>query len=58
VTFPHRQHQLILKGCSSCHVKGPGKIVELNKNWAHSTCKGCHATMKAGPTSCSGCHKK
>lgn len=58
VTFPHRKHQGLLQSCDRCHDGKQGKIVALGKEWAHQTCKGCHAEMKTGPTSCSGCHKK
>jgi cytochrome c553 len=58
VSFPHKQHQDMLKDCSKCHAKGPGKIDDLGKEWAHKTCKGCHTEMKKGPTSCGDCHKK
>ena len=58
VSFPHKKHQEQLKDCGKCHEKGPGKITELGKDWAHKTCKGCHTEMKKGPTSCTDCHKK
>jgi hypothetical protein len=58
VSFPHKKHQEVLKSCKKCHEKGPGKIAELGKDWAHKTCKGCHAEMKKGPTDCKDCHKK
>jgi hypothetical protein len=58
VSFPHKKHQEILKDCKKCHDKGPGKIAELGKDWAHKTCKGCHTEMKKGPTNCKDCHKK
>lgn len=58
VTFNHKAHQEMLKDCSKCHEKGPGKIEGFGKDWAHKTCKGCHADMKKGPTSCKECHKK
>ena len=58
VTFPHKKHQEMLKDCKKCHEKGPGKIADLGKEWAHKTCKGCHSEMKKGPTSCKDCHKK
>jgi len=58
VSFPHKKHQEMLKNCSKCHAKAPGKIAELGKDWAHKTCKGCHSEMKKGPTSCNDCHKK
>ena len=58
VTFPHKMHQEMLKSCKKCHENGPGKIEGFGKDWAHKTCKGCHAEMKKGPTSCTGCHKK
>ena len=58
VPFPHKKHQEMLKDCKKCHEKGPGKITELGKDWAHKTCKGCHTDLKKGPTSCKDCHKK
>lgn len=58
VSFQHKKHQEMLKDCSKCHSKGPGKIEELGKDWAHKTCKGCHSEGKKGPTSCKDCHKK
>jgi hypothetical protein len=58
VTFPHKKHQQMLRDCTKCHEKGPGKIAELGKDWAHKTCKGCHTEMKKGPVSCKDCHKK
>jgi len=58
VTFPHKKHQEMLKGCTVCHLKGPGKIEGFGKEFAHKTCKGCHADSDAGPIKCSECHKK
>lgn len=58
VTFPHKKHQQMLKDCKKCHEKTPGKITALGKEWAHKTCKGCHAELKKGPTGCKDCHKK
>jgi cytochrome c553 len=58
VTFPHKKHQEALKNCKACHEKGPGKIEGFGKDWAHKTCKGCHAEKGAGPTKCGECHKK
>ena len=58
VTFQHKLHQERLNDCTKCHAKAPGKIAELGKDWAHKTCKGCHAANNKGPTSCKDCHKK
>jgi len=58
VTFPHKKHQEMLKGCTICHPKEPGKIEGFGKEFAHKTCKGCHADESVGPTKCSECHKK
>lgn len=58
VTFPHKMHQELLKDCKKCHEAGPGKIAGFGKDWAHKTCKGCHADMKKGPVKCGECHKK
>lgn len=54
------------KGCKECHkAKKTGGVPKIY-NMAHKSnhsCKGCHkafkkAGKKAGPTKCSGCHKK
>ena len=58
ITFNHKKHQEMLKDCKACHEKGPGKIEGFGKDFAHKTCKGCHADKGAGPTKCSECHKK
>lgn len=59
VTFTHKKHQELLKGCTKCHAKTPGKIEGgFSKDWAHKTCKGCHSEGKKGPTGCKDCHKK
>ena len=58
VTFPHKQHQERLKDCKICHEKGSGKIEGFGKDFAHKTCKGCHADKGTGPTKCTECHKK
>jgi predicted CXXCH cytochrome family protein len=57
IPFPHKKHQEMLIDCIKCHEKGPGKIAELDKDWAHKVCKGCHVEMKKGPVSCKDCHK-
>jgi len=61
VSFPHLKHQEIKqdKGCTACHETNQGgKIAGLGKDWAHKTCKGCHAEMGKGPVKCGDCHKK
>jgi len=60
VTFPHKKHQDMKEmTCTTCHEtdKG-GKIAALSKDWAHTTCKGCHLEKNQGPTKCNDCHKK
>ncbi|MDD2542500.1 MAG: cytochrome c3 family protein [Desulfuromonadaceae bacterium] len=58
IKFNHKAHQEKLGGaCNKCHEKGPGKIEGFGKDFAHKSCKGCHAEMKKGPISCKGCHK-
>ncbi len=46
------------QACESCHQCGvaDGKTTMLRKDWAHFTCKGCHADKLKGPTNCKGCH--
>ena len=57
VTFDHKAHGEKLGGdCAKCHEGTPAKI-EVDKDFAHKTCKGCHKDM-GGPTKCNDCHKK
>ncbi|MDO9080265.1 MAG: cytochrome C [Desulfuromonadales bacterium] len=57
VSFNHQQHAAN-HVCTSCHPAGtPAKIV-LGKDKAHQLCKECHQQQGAGPTQCTGCHKK
>jgi cytochrome c553 len=58
ITFNHKKHQEKVANCKVCHEKAPGKIEGFGKDWAHNTCKGCHAEKGTGPTKCSECHKK
>jgi len=58
IAFNHKKHQEKVANCKACHEKGPGKIEGFGKDWAHKTCKGCHADKGAGPTKCAECHKK
>jgi hypothetical protein len=59
VKFNHKAHADAMKDCKKCHEKGPGKIEGFGKDFAHKAgCKGCHADMKKGPTSCKDCHKQ
>lgn len=58
VKFNHKSHQASVPDCKKCHEKAPGKIAGFGKELAHGKlCKGCHADMKKGPTSCKECHK-
>ncbi|TSK04293.1 MAG: cytochrome c3 family protein [Geobacter sp.] len=57
VTFNHKAHQAKAE-CKVCHGEGAPAKIEINKDKAHSMCKGCHAEKKAGPTKCGECHKK
>lgn len=57
ITLPHQAHTQITD-CKTCHGdKGPGKI-DLDRDSGHKLCLGCHKEQGAGPTSCSGCHRK
>jgi hypothetical protein len=56
VTFDHTLHSEKMD-CAKCHEGTPAKI-EVTKDFAHQTCKGCHETMNAGPTRCNECHKR
>lgn len=57
VTLPHRDHAK-MTDCKTCHEGTPGKMPQFNKDKAHPLCMGCHKEKGAGPTTCSGCHKK
>ncbi len=58
VKFNHKAHQELLKDCTKCHAAAAGgKIEGFGKDFAHKTCKGCHAEGKKGPTACKDCHK-
>jgi len=58
VKFNHKAHVEAAKDCTKCHAAAAGgKIEGFGKDWAHKTCKGCHADMKKGPTACKECHK-
>ena len=56
VTFDHKAHQEKVGDCAKCHEGTPAKI-EVDKSYAHKTCKSCHKEMN-GPTKCNDCHKK
>lgn len=72
VRFPHRIHQDNLVDCKVCHdmfPQTPGIIADLKskgqlkKKQVMTHCRGCHKNMvnsgkKAGPTTCSKCHRK
>ena len=55
VTFPHGVHANAY-GCIPCHGKGEPGLFGLEKDEAHSLCKGCHEEEQAGPTGCKDCH--
>lgn len=58
VPFNHRMHTATIRDCGRCHDSGPGRIDGFGKDMAHKMCKGCHQSMKSGPTKCGECHKK
>ncbi|KAF0221443.1 MAG: hypothetical protein FD174_581 [Geobacteraceae bacterium] len=59
VPFTHQKHTEALKSCQPCHSsESGGKIEGFGKESAHKLCKDCHVQKEAGPTTCSGCHKK
>jgi hypothetical protein len=57
VTFNHKAHAAKLE-CKLCHGAGAPAKIAIDKDKAHTLCKGCHADKKAGPTKCGECHKK
>lgn len=56
VTFDHAAHMARRERCRTCHGDGPVRKVALGKDRAHVLCVGCHASSRAGPKSCGGCH--
>ena len=73
VAFPHHRHQNALGDCNVCHTLFPqeqGAIIRLkqegklaSKQVMNKHCINCHraekkAGKKAGPVSCTQCHKK
>ncbi len=71
VRFTHASHQKMFAckkchhtvtpgaqpgACDACH--GEDGQASSMKDAMHEECKGCHAGMGAGPTSCKQCHKK
>ncbi|MDD5285345.1 MAG: cytochrome c3 family protein [Desulfuromonadaceae bacterium] len=59
VKFNHKIHQDTVKDCTKCHAKAEGgKIEGFGKEYAHKSCKGCHAEFKKGPSICKDCHKQ
>ena len=57
VTFNHKVHST-KHACKQCHGEGAPAKIAIDKDKAHTLCKGCHADKKAGPTKCGECHKK
>jgi DnaJ-class molecular chaperone len=57
VTFNHKSHSSTIE-CKACHGAGAPAKIAINKETAHTLCKGCHTERKAGPTKCGDCHKK
>lgn len=59
VNFTHKKHMNMLNSCQPCHSDTEGgKIANFGKETAHKLCKDCHVDRKAGPTTCSQCHKQ
>jgi len=58
VSFDHAGHSGRL-ACSKCHPTDPPEKIAIDKELAHTLCKGCHKESDGtAPTACSGCHKK
>lgn len=56
VSFSHELHYTRAL-CSACHLTDPPEKFEVDKTFAHKTCKGCHKSL-TGPTKCNECHVK
>ena len=57
VTLSHLAHAKSFP-CATCHLDGPPGKISLTKDTAHELCRDCHKAKGAGPTTCTGCHKK
>ena len=57
VILPHLAHAKAFP-CATCHLDGPPGKINLTKDAAHELCRDCHKAKGAGPTTCTGCHKK
>lgn len=57
VTFPHAVHGEAF-ACATCHGDQNPADLEITKDVAHQLCRDCHKDQGAGPTACTGCHKK
>lgn len=57
ISFPHQAHAKEYS-CATCHGDGTPGGLALPMDVAHSLCRDCHKSKGAGPTTCSGCHKK
>lgn len=57
VTLPHSTHAKAYP-CTTCHGVGTPGNISLGKDAAHDLCRSCHKEKGAGPTTCTGCHKK
>lgn len=56
VTFTHGKHAATFD-CITCHSGTPAAF-GIDKELAHTLCKGCHKESGAGPTTCRDCHVK
>lgn len=57
ISFPHLAHAKDYS-CATCHGDGTPGGLALPMDVAHSLCRDCHKAKGAGPTTCTGCHKK
>ena len=66
--FDEKQNKLVYAEgeeavCSECHFSEKEKDVLALREASHTSCTGCHRTLKknkkpSGPTTCGECHKK
>ena len=58
VVFTHAIHAARLD-CGRCHTHDPPEKIAINREVAHTLCRGCHQESGGhAPLYCSGCHKK
>ncbi len=58
ITFNHKAHQGRVP-CTACHKDATPTRLQLNRDFAHHLCRGCHEIRGGNaPVKCDACHRK